>query len=99
MDGVFVIGFSGMYDSGIGGSLSLGNFLLFFFINCLEGDINWCVFFKKSWVVYGGFGNNIVIVKFGIFGIILNNGIRVDMIIIYYMLFFRFIFLMFGLDG
>ncbi|KAK4652225.1 hypothetical protein QC762_609260 [Podospora pseudocomata] len=99
LDGAFVTGFSGMHDSGTGGSPSLGNFPLFPFTNCPEGDINRCVFPKKSRAAHGGFGNNTVTAKPGTFGITLNNGIRADMTTTHHTSLFRFTFPTLGSDG
>src|SRR5690606_41445512 len=48
LDGSSVTGFSMMHDSGTGGSPSLGNFALFAYTNCPDGDINRCAFSKRD---------------------------------------------------
>ncbi|KAK0744825.1 glycosyl hydrolase family 92-domain-containing protein [Apiosordaria backusii] len=99
LDGAFVTGFSGMHDSGTGGNPSLGNFPLFPFTNCPEGDINRCEFPKISRAAHGGFSSNTVTAKPGMFAITLNNGIRADMTTTHHTSLFRFTFPTLGSDG
>ncbi|KAL2259822.1 hypothetical protein VTK26DRAFT_6363 [Humicola hyalothermophila] len=92
MDGAPVTGFSMMHDSGTGGSPSMGNFPLFAYTNCPDGDVNRCVFPKKSRAAFGGFSPNTVSAKPGTFGITLDNGIRADMTVTHHASLFRFTF-------
>jgi len=79
LDGAMVTGFSTMHDSGTGGSPSLGNFALFPYTNCPDGDINQCAFPKRTRARFGAFSNGSVLAKPGTFGLTLDSGIRVDM--------------------
>lgn len=99
LDGAMVTGFSGMHDSGTGGSPSLGNFPLFPYTNCPGGDVNQCVFPKKSRAVFGSFNNNSVSAKPGTFGITLDSGIRADMTTTHHVSLFKFTFSNLGSDG
>jgi putative alpha-1,2-mannosidase len=99
LDGSNVTGFSVMHDSGTGGSPSLGNFPLFPYTSCAGGDVNACVFPKKSRAQYGAFGNASVSAKPGAFGITLNSGIRVDMTTTHHAALFKFTFPTTGADG
>ncbi|KAK4226747.1 glycoside hydrolase [Podospora fimiseda] len=99
LDGSMVTGFSGMHDSGTGGSPSLGNFPLFAYTNCANGDVNQCVFPKRSRVDFGGFANTSVTSKPGVFGITLDMGIRVEMTTTNHVSLFKFTFPALGIDG
>ncbi|KAK0619941.1 glycoside hydrolase family 92 protein [Immersiella caudata] len=99
LDGAVVTGFSTMHDSGTGGSPSLGNFALFPYKNCPDGDINQCVFPKRSRARFGAFSNGSVTSKPGIFGLTLDSGIRADMTVTQHVSLFRFSFPPIGSDG
>ncbi|KAK5653909.1 hypothetical protein OQA88_7834 [Cercophora sp. LCS_1] len=99
LDGAFVTGFSTMHDSGTGGNPSLGNFPLFPFINCPDGDVNRCAFPKRTRARFGGFSNGSVTSKPGVFGITLNSGIRVDMTVTQHTSLFKFSFPPVGMNG
>ncbi|KAK4234555.1 glycoside hydrolase [Achaetomium macrosporum] len=92
MDGSAVTGFSMMHDSGTGGNPSLGNFALFAYANCPEGDINQCAFPKRTRAAFGGFSNNDVSAKPGTFGITLHSGIRAEMTTTHHASLFKFTF-------
>lgn len=97
LDDSNVTGFSIMHDSGTGGSPSLGNFPLFPYTNCPGGDVDRCVFPKKSRAKFGTFSN--VSARPGEFGITLNSGIRADMTTTHHTGLFRFTFPELGDDG
>lgn len=99
LDGANVTGFSVMHDSGTGGSPSLGNFPLFPYTSCAGGDVDECVFPKKSRARFGAFGNDSVSAKPGAFGITLNSGIRADMTTTQHTALFKFTFPSNGADG
>ncbi|KAK4169965.1 glycoside hydrolase [Cladorrhinum sp. PSN259] len=99
LDGSMVTGFSGMHDSGTGGSPSLGNFPLFAYTNCANGDVNRCTFPKRSRAAFGGFSNSTVTAKPGTFGITLNSGIRAEMTTTHHVSLFKFTFPTLGSDG
>ncbi|KAB5577981.1 glycoside hydrolase family 92 protein [Coniochaeta sp. 2T2.1] len=99
LDGANVTGFSVMHDSGTGGNPSLGNFPLFPYTNCPGGDVNECVFPKKSRARFGPFANESVSAKPGAFGITLNSGIRADMTTTQHTALFKFTFPRTGADG
>jgi putative alpha-1,2-mannosidase len=98
LDGAPVTGFSVMHDSGTGGSPSLGNFALFAYTNCPEGDINRCDFPKRTRAAFGHFSNSSVSAKPGTFGITLNSGIRVEMTTTHHASLFSFTFPSVGAD-
>ncbi|KAK3294520.1 glycoside hydrolase family 92 protein [Chaetomium fimeti] len=98
MDGAPVTGFSMMHDSGTGGSPSLGNFALFAYTNCPEGDINQCTFPKKERAAHGSFNNTNVSAKPGTFGITLNSGVRAEMTTTHHAALFSFSFPSVGPD-
>ncbi|KAL8359066.1 hypothetical protein RB601_008089 [Gaeumannomyces tritici] len=77
--GAFVTGFSSMHDSGTGVSPSLGNFAMFPYAGCPDGDVNRCAFPKKSRVDFGAFESKSVSALPGYFGLQLASGIKVDM--------------------
>jgi len=99
LDGAVVTGFSTMHDSGTGGNPSLGNFALFPYTNCPDGDINQCAFPKKARARFGAFGNGSVTSKPGIFGLTLESGIRADMTVTQRASLFKFAFPPVGSDG
>lgn len=99
LDGTNVTGFSVMHDSGTGGSPSLGNFPLFPYTNCPGGDIDRCVFPKKTRALFGTFANDSVSAKPGAFGITLNSGISADMTATQHTALFKFTFPGTGEDG
>lgn len=99
MDGSRVTGFSMMHDSGTGGNPSLGNFALFPYTNCPDGDINRCAFPKRTRAAFGGFSNSTVSAKPGIFGITLDSGIRAEMTTAHHTSLFRFTFPTVEADG
>lgn len=92
MDGSKVTGFSMMHDSGTGGNPSLGNFALFPYTNCAGGDVNRCVFPKRSRAAFGGFDSNTVVAKPGTFGITLDSGIQAKMTTTQHVSLFKFTF-------
>ncbi|KAK4152162.1 glycoside hydrolase [Chaetomidium leptoderma] len=98
LDGSAVTGFSTMHDSGTGGSPSLGNFALFAYPNCPGGDINRCVFPKKSRAAFGRFSNSSVSAKPGTFGITLDTGVRAEMTTTHHTSLFIFTFPSVGAD-
>ncbi|KAK4033816.1 glycoside hydrolase [Parachaetomium inaequale] len=98
MDGAAVTGFSMMHDSGTGGSPSLGNFALFAYTNCPGGDVNQCVFPKKTRAAFGRFSNSSVSAKPGTFGITLESGIRAEMTTTHHTSLFSFTFPSLGAD-
>ncbi|KAK3987562.1 glycosyl hydrolase family 92-domain-containing protein [Cladorrhinum sp. PSN332] len=99
LDGAMVTGFSGMHDSGTGGSPSLGNFPLFPYTNCANGDVNQCIFPKKSRAAFGSFSNTSVAAKPGTFGITLDSGIRAEMTTTHHVSLYKFTFPTLGADG
>ncbi|KAK3352403.1 glycoside hydrolase family 92 protein [Lasiosphaeria hispida] len=99
LDGAAVTGFSSMHDSGTGGNPSLGNFPLFPYINCPDGDINQCAFPKRTRARFGGFGNSSVSAKPGNFALTLNSGIRAEMTTTHHASLFKFTFPPVGPDG
>ncbi|KAK4450759.1 glycoside hydrolase [Podospora aff. communis PSN243] len=99
LDGAMATGFSTMHDSGTGGNPSLGNFALFPYTNCPDGDINQCAFPKKTRSRFGAFSNSSVTSKPGVFGLTLESGIRADMTVTQHASLFRFAFPLVGADG
>jgi putative alpha-1,2-mannosidase len=99
LDGSPVTGFSTMHDSGTGGSPSLGNFPLFAYTNCPGGDVNRCVFPKRSRAAFGRFSSSGVSAKPGAFGITLDSGIRAEMTTTHHASLFSFTFPSLGADG
>lgn len=98
LDGSPVTGFSMMHDSGTGGSPSLGNFPLFAYTNCPDGDINRCAFPKKNRAAFGHFSNHSVSAKPGAFGITLKSGLRAEMTTTHHTALFKFTFPNLGAD-
>lgn len=92
LDGSNVTGFSVMHDSGTGGSPSLGNFALFPFDSCPGGDVDNCVFPKKSRARFGAFDNNSVVAEPGYFSITLDSGIQAEMTTTHHTSIFKFTF-------
>lgn len=99
LDGSAVTGFSMMHDSGTGGSPNLGNFALFPFTSCPDGDLNNCAYPKKARANFGGFDKESVAAKPGFFGLSLDSGIRVDMTTSQHTSLFKFSFPPVGPDG
>jgi putative alpha-1,2-mannosidase len=99
MDGSRATGFSLMHDSGTGGSPSLGNFALFPYTHCPDGDINRCDFPKRTRAAFGSFKNSTVSAKPGTFGITLDSGIRAEMTTTHHVSLFRFTFSTVQSDG
>jgi putative alpha-1,2-mannosidase len=98
LDGSPVTGFSTMHDSGTGGSPSLGNFALFAYTNCPDGDVNRCAFPKKNRAAFGRFSESAVSAKPGTFGITLDSGIRAEMTTTHHASLFSFSFPSEGTD-
>lgn len=98
LDGSPVTGFSTMHDSGTGGSPSLGNFALFAYTNCPDGDVNRCAFPKKNRAAFGRFSESAVSAKPGTFGITLDSGIRAEMTTTHHASLFSFSFPIEGTD-
>ncbi|KAL1849140.1 hypothetical protein VTK73DRAFT_9940 [Phialemonium thermophilum] len=99
LDGAPVTGFSLMHDSGTGGSPSLGNFPLFAYTNCPDGDVDACVFPKKARARFGVFDNGSVTARPGEFSIALRSGIRASMTAAHRTALFKFTFPGTGPDG
>jgi putative alpha-1,2-mannosidase len=99
LDGSPVTGFSMMHDSGTGGSPSLGNFALFAYTNCPDGDINRCAFPKKDRAAFGRFSDSSVSAKPGTFGITLDTGVRAEMTTTHHASLFSFSFPSLGADS
>jgi putative alpha-1,2-mannosidase len=99
LDGFNITGFSAMHDSGTGGSPSLGNFPLFAYTNCAGGDINRCDFSKKRRVQHGGFTNESVVAKPGLFSVLLRSGVQASMTTTQHAALFKFTFPPTGEDG
>lgn len=85
-----VTGFSGMHDSGTGGSPSLGNFPIFPHVSCPGDDLNNCIFPKQGRAV--AYVNESVKATPGYFTITLRNGIEADMTATQHTSLFRFKF-------
>lgn len=79
LDGSNITGFSVLHDSGTGGSPSLGNFALFPYAGCPDGDINNCVFPKKARARFGAFSNDSVVAEPGYFSVTLDSAIQAEM--------------------
>lgn len=92
LDGSNVTGFSVMHDSGTGGSPSLGNFALFAYSNCPDGDLNRCVYPKVSRAAFGTFSNDTVVAEPGYFSITLDSGIQTEMTTAQHTSLFKFTF-------
>lgn len=91
-DGYAITGFSTMHDTGTGGSPSLGNFALFPYTACKDGDVNNCAFPKKTRAQFGNFSEDAVTARPGYFGVTLNSGPKVDMTTTHHTSLFRFQF-------
>ncbi len=87
-----VTGFSMMHDSGTGGSPSLGNFPLFAYTSCAGGDVDGCVFPKKTRAAFGHFRNTSVVARPGVFSIVMDTGITVNMTVTHHTALFQFAF-------
>lgn len=87
-----VTGFSLMHDSGTGGSPSLGNFALFAYSSCPDGDVNNCVYPKTSRRAFGTFSNDTVVAEPGYFSITLDTGIQTEMTTTHHASLFKFTF-------
>jgi putative alpha-1,2-mannosidase len=85
-----ITGFSGMHDSGTGGSPSLGNFALFPFSGCAGDDVNGCHYPKKERAT--SYVNGSVIATPGYFAVQLASGIQADMTVTQHTSLFRFKF-------
>lgn len=92
LDDSNITGFSLMHDSGTGGSPSLGNFALFPYTSCPDGDVDNCAFPKKDRANYGSFDNNSVVAEPGYFSITLDSGIQAEMTSSHHTSLFRFTF-------
>lgn len=92
LDGSNVTGFSLMHDSGTGGSPSLGNFALFAYSGCPDGDVNNCVFPKATRGNFGTFDNSTVVAEPGYFSITLDSGIQTEMTTTHHTSLFKFTF-------
>lgn len=92
LDGSNVTGFSLMHDSGTGGSPSLGNFALFPYSSCPDGDINRCVFPKVSRAALGTFSNDSVVAEPGYFSLTLDSGVQAEMTTTQHTSIFKFTF-------
>lgn len=76
-DGSPITGVSCYHDSGVGSTVSLGNFQLFPFPSCPGDDIDNCPYPKQRRSV--GYVNDSITAEPGYFSIGLSNGITVDM--------------------
>lgn len=92
LDGSNVTGFSLMHDSGTGGDPSLGNFALFAYSSCADGDVNNCAFPKTTRANFGSFANTSVVAEPGYFSITLDSGIQTEMTTTHHASLFRFTF-------
>jgi putative alpha-1,2-mannosidase len=92
LDGSNITGFSVMHDSGTGGSPSLGNFALFPYASCADGDVNKCVFPKKARALFGAFDSNSVIAEPGYFSVTLDSAIQAEMTTTHHTALFKFTF-------
>lgn len=92
LDGSNVTGFSVMHDSGTGGSPSLGNFALFAYSSCPDGDLNRCVYPKTSRAALGTFSNESVVAEPGYFSITLDSGVQTEMTTTQHTSLFKFTF-------
>ncbi|KAL8303058.1 hypothetical protein RB600_006783 [Gaeumannomyces tritici] len=97
--GAFVTGFSSMHDSGTGVNPSLGNFAMFPYAGCPDGDVSRCAFPKKSRVDFGAFESKSVSALPGYFGLQLASGIKVDMTATARASLYRFQFPATAIDG
>ena len=88
-DGI-ITGFSGMHDSGTGGSPSLGLFPLFPHASCAGDDVNGCAYPKT--VRAEGYDKASVKARPGYFGLTLNGGVSADMTASQHASLFRFRF-------
>lgn len=89
-DGSNITGFSGLHDSGTGGSPSLGNFPIFPYVKCKDDDVNGCVYPKKDRKT--GYVEDSVSASPGYFGLTMDSGIMVDMTASHHTSLFRFRF-------
>lgn len=89
-DGSNITGFSGLHDSGTGGSPSLGNFPIFPYVKCKDDDVNGCVYPKKERKT--GYNQDSVSASPGYFGLTMDSGIMVDMTASHHTSLFRFRF-------
>ena len=92
LDGSQISGFSMMHDSGTGGSPSLGNFALFPYTSCTNGDVNNCAFPKRTRVKFGSFDPKAVSAQPGTFNVTLNSGISAAMTVTQHASLFKFTF-------
>lgn len=92
LDDSNVTGFSLMHDSGTGGSPSLGNFALFPYTSCPDGDVDNCSFPKNDRTKYGSFDNDSVVAEPGYFSITLDTGIKAEMTTAHHTSLIRFTF-------
>lgn len=92
LDGSNVTGFSVMHDSGTGGSPSLGNFALFAYSSCPDGELDGCVYPKISRAAFGTFSNDTVVAEPGYFSITLDSGIQTEMTTAHHTSLFKFTF-------
>ncbi|KUI63567.1 hypothetical protein VM1G_10303 [Cytospora mali] len=92
LDDSNVTGFSLMHDSGTGGSPSLGNFALFPYTSCPDGDVDNCVFPKKSRADFGTYDNESLVAEPGYFSITLDSGIKAEMTTTHHTSLFKFSF-------
>ncbi|KAI0014693.1 family 92 glycosyl hydrolase [Xylariomycetidae sp. FL0641] len=92
LDGSPVLGFSGLHDSGTGGSPSLGLFPLFPYAACPGDVVDNCQFPKKERVQHGYFDNSSVVARPGFFGITLDSGVEAEMTAAQHTALFRFTF-------
>lgn len=92
LDGSNVTGFSLMHDSGTGGNPSLGNFALFAYSGCPDGDVDQCVFPKVTRANFGAFDASTVVAEPGYFSITLDSGIQTEMTTTHHTSLFKFTF-------
>ena len=89
-DGANITGFSGMHDSGTGGSPSLGLFPLFPYASCEGDEINGCEFPKKDRRT--PFDNATLKASPGYFGLTLASGVKGEMTAAFHTALFQFTF-------
>lgn len=89
-DGANITGFSGMHDSGTGGSPSLGLFPLFPYASCEGDEINGCEFPKKDRAT--PYDNSTLKASPGYFSLVLESGVRGEMTAAFHTALFQFTF-------
>lgn len=96
-DGANITGFSGMHDSGTGGSPSLGLFPLFPYGGCTNDSIDGCAFPKQTRAT--PFTNDSLQASPGFFSLELQSGVKGEMTAAFHSALFRFTFPTSGRSG